>query len=154
MDIYPEFKRLVAALSGQGIPFALCGGLALAVYGVSRATIDIDLLVREDDLEEIRRLAGKLGFTHSPGKMTFRNGTIEIVRLVKFDREEGDELILDLLLVTPALQKIWEKREKRSLDWGEFGVVSREGLIGLKELRGSGTDRDDIGRLRGEADES
>jgi len=154
MEIYSELKQLVKGFSEQGIPFALCGGLAMAVFGVPRATIDIDILIEAKSLQQVKQLAGRLGFTHSPGKMKFQGGRIEIVRLVKFDQEMGDELILDLMLVTPKLREVWDKREKRILDWGELSVVSREGLIKLKEFRGSGTDADDIKRLKGEADDN
>ncbi len=150
MEIYSELKRLVKLLSKNEVPFALCGGLAMAVYGVPRATIDIDILIEEKNLDKVKELAAALGFTHSSAKMKFHGGEVEIVRLVKFDREIGDELVLDLILVTPLLEQIWNRREKKTMDWGELGVVSREGLIWLKKLRGSGTDKDDIKRLRGE----
>lgn len=58
-------------------------------------------------------------------------------------------LSVDLLVVTPALSAVWESR--RVIDWGTISltVVSRQGLVTLKELRGSGQDRDDIQALRG-----
>jgi len=34
-------------------------------------------------------------------------------------------------------------------DFGRMTIVSREGLIALKSLRGSGRDQDDIDQLRG-----
>ena len=43
-DLYEEFKAIVAALGEQGIDYAVCGGLAMAVWGAPRATVDIDLL--------------------------------------------------------------------------------------------------------------
>ncbi|MFH1039553.1 MAG: hypothetical protein V1789_12905 [PVC group bacterium] len=153
MEIYSELKQLVNLLSENDIPFALCGGLAMAVYGMPRATIDIDIMIEEKNLQKVKNLADNAGFSHSPGKMNFRGGKIEIVRLVKFDQEIGDELILDLILVTPRLREIWDQREKRTVDWGELSVVSRDGLIRLKEFRGSGTDKDDIKYLKGEGDE-
>jgi hypothetical protein len=37
--------RVMAALKGAGVPYALIGAGALAVHGVTRATFDFDLLV-------------------------------------------------------------------------------------------------------------
>jgi hypothetical protein len=43
---------------------------------------------------------------------------------------------LDLLLVTSALQSVWEGREAMERDFGKISVVSRDGLTSLKSLRG------------------
>ena len=56
LDLYDEFKALISALAIRKIVYALCGGLAMAVYGVQRATVDIDLLIIAADLDDIERL--------------------------------------------------------------------------------------------------
>jgi hypothetical protein len=53
LNLFEELEGLTRALDEAGIPYALCGGLAMAVYGVSRATIDIDILVDEADIERL-----------------------------------------------------------------------------------------------------
>ncbi|MCU1265993.1 MAG: hypothetical protein JWM21_2311 [Acidobacteria bacterium] len=45
LDLYDEFRLLMGALNDQGIEYALCGGVAMAVYDRPRATIGIDLLI-------------------------------------------------------------------------------------------------------------
>jgi len=45
LDLYDEFKAIISALVERAIDYAVCGGLAMAVYGVPRATIDIDFLI-------------------------------------------------------------------------------------------------------------
>jgi hypothetical protein len=57
---------------------------------------------------------------------------------------------LDALLVTPAIQEAWESRQAMVWEFGKITVISPEGLIALKSLRGSGRDQDDIMQLRGE----
>lgn len=42
-DIYNELRKLTVSLERDGIEYALCGGLALAVHGYIRATIDIPI---------------------------------------------------------------------------------------------------------------
>ena len=61
--------------------------------------------------------------------------------------------MLDLHLVTPAVEIAWRSREQLAWEYGLVRVVSREGLIALKSLRGSGQDVDDIKVLRGGCDE-
>ncbi len=51
MDLYDEFRTIIEALERAGIDYALVGALALAFHGVSRATKDVDLLVRPEDLD-------------------------------------------------------------------------------------------------------
>jgi hypothetical protein len=91
LDLYDEFVTLVAALDGAHVPYAVCGGLAMAIHGLPRATVDVDLLVPMD----VAATRAKIG---------------------------------------------WER--------GDVWAVSRQGLIALKRLRGSGQDQDDIKRLQ------
>jgi len=62
MDIYDELRSLLKALQRHGVSYALCGGLAMAVYGIVRATEDIDLLVEEPGLRKVREVGRALGF--------------------------------------------------------------------------------------------
>jgi len=51
--------KLTALLEADGLPYAIIGGLALNEYGYRRATVDVDLVMREQDLQEFKR--GHLG---------------------------------------------------------------------------------------------
>ena len=151
LDLYEEFRALVAALAERQIDYALCGGLAMAVHGTPRATVDIDLVVLAESMAAVTSLAGELGYALESQPLRFADGAVEIRRLVKTDPQTEDFLTLDLLLVTPALQQAWESRSTVAWEGGQLQVVSRAGMIAMKSLRNSGQDRDDITRLR-EAD--
>ena len=58
--------------------------------------------------------------------------------------------MLDLLLVTPAILPVWKSRKEVAWEHGTLWVVSRDGLMALKSLRGSGQDLEDISRLKKE----
>ena len=148
LDLYEELRILVGKLQESKIEYALCGGLALAVYGLPRATIDIDLLITKDSLPDVQTIAQKLRYTLKATPMEFAKGVIEIHRVSKIDPESGDLFSLDFLLVTPEIDSVW--RSRREVEWedGKLWLVSREGLITLKSLRGSGQDLDDIQRLK------
>jgi putative nucleotidyltransferase-like protein len=147
-DLYEEFKSIISALEQEGIEYAVCGGLAMAVHGLPRATVDIDLLIRADDLEAVKALAKKLGYVIDAMPMTFAKGAIEIRRVSKIDPETGIVLSLDLLLVTPQTAEIWASRSLVNWEEGVLSVLAPKGLIELKSFRGSGQDLDDIKRLR------
>ncbi|MEK6286258.1 MAG: hypothetical protein AABO57_10995 [Acidobacteriota bacterium] len=153
-DLYEEFKSIVSALDERGIDYAVCGGLAMAVHGLPRATVDIDLLILGESLEEAKSLVRSLGYTIEAQPMTFHKGAIEIRRLSKIDPSDGDLLMIDFLLVTPAVAAAWNNRIRVASPKGSVFVVSREGLILLKSFRRSGQDLDDIERLKGGQDES
>ena len=51
IDLFEETRRLLLALEQRGIEYALVGAVALAIYGVPRATTDIDLLIRLMELD-------------------------------------------------------------------------------------------------------
>lgn len=153
MDLFTEFSRLVNELNKEQVDYALCGGLAMAVYAFPRATLDIDILIEPESLEKTKEIAERLGFNFDAGLMRLSGDAIQIYRLTKISADKGDTLMLDMLLVTPEMKAVWESRQKVSWDEGELPVVSPRGLIELKSKRLSGQDQDDIINLRSLLDE-
>jgi len=120
----------------------------MAVYDHPRATIDIDVLIPPEAFESIPEIARELGYSIRGLDMSFADGAIEIRRVSKIHSTSGHVLSLDLLLVTPAIRDVWESRVEADVEGAKLSVVSRQGLIALKKLRGSGRDLDDIAVLR------
>jgi len=149
LDIYDEFRNVITALEEHEIDYALCGGMAMAVHQRPRMTIDIDILIQPNSLDGVIALATNLGYQIRGKDLSFADGAVEIRRVSKIDRESGDLLSLDLLLVTPQLLDVWDSRVKSEWAGGTFSVVSRDGLIAMKKLRQSGQDLDDIAVLEG-----
>jgi hypothetical protein len=147
IDLYEEFAGLIGALETAGAEYAVCGGLAMAIHGLPRATVDVDLIAPAKADERVLEIARTLGYTIPADPMTLAAGGVEIKRVTKIDTTSRDLLSLDLLLVTPATEAAWRTRMRVRWERGEVWVVSRQGLISLKRLRGSGQDQDDIRRL-------
>src|SRR5262245_9913816 len=60
--------RLTAILEAEELPYAIIGAFALNEYGHRRVTVDVDLLMREEDLREFkRRHLGKGYAERAPG---------------------------------------------------------------------------------------
>ena len=153
MDLLEELKNLAAKLHSEGIEYALCGGLAMAIYAMPRATLDIDIMIELGTLFRTKRAVEDLGYTLSGAPMEFHDGKVQIYRLCKIDAVSTEELVLDLLIVTPETRQVWESRLKVEWEGGSLSVVSPEGLITLKSFRFSGQDQDDIEYLRSITDE-
>jgi len=60
MDLLTELTDLIKVLDENEIDYALCGGLALAVYAKPRATLDIDIMVMPDSVDIIKKKVEEL----------------------------------------------------------------------------------------------
>ena len=154
MDILDEFTELVSRLESEGVEYATCGGLALAVHGFVRATKDIDLLILADDLQKCFVIAQTAGYDIEGLPLDFDGGAFQIRRLSKIDRETKSLITIDFILVTDAIRDVWEDREHVTWGSGEAWVVSRKGLIKMKTNAGRDQDLVDIRRLEEAEDES
>jgi hypothetical protein len=143
-----EFKSITEALIDADIEYAVCGGWAMAIHGLPRATIDIDLLILGDDLESVWALAKGLGYDVEGLPLHFADGAIEIRRISKIDTKSKRLFTLDFLLVTPPLNEVWYGRELIEWEDGKTWVVSKSGLIELKKISGREQDILDISELK------
>lgn len=138
LDIADELDSIRNALSDRGIEFAVCGGMAMAIHGFVRATVDLDLFVRSENFDAVESAAFSIGYV------------LNAQRASKVDATDGDTMMLDLIVVNAENRLVW--RDWQVVTWRDkpLSVVSREGLITLKRLRGSGQDLADIERLPAE----
>ncbi|HQU85641.1 MAG TPA: hypothetical protein PKY59_21075 [Pyrinomonadaceae bacterium] len=144
-----ELSQLISVLNANDIEYAVCGGLALTIHGFARATFDIDILIRAESLEKAFELAAKYGYDIHGLDISFKERAVEIRRVSKID-DDGEVLPLDFLLVTPFVEDVWETREKLIWQNMDLWIVSREGLIKMKELAGRAKDLIDIDRMKNE----
>jgi len=54
-DVHKAVTRLVSILESEGLPYAIIGALALNEYGHRRVTVDVDLVMRDEDLQRFKR---------------------------------------------------------------------------------------------------
>jgi hypothetical protein len=145
IEIDREFLAVVGTLEAAGLDYAVVGGFAVAIWGAPRATVDIDLLVRPEDVDPILAAVRPLGYTIEALPMKFQDG-VELRRVTRID---GEELAtLDLLLVNVNLESVWQSRRQVATDAGRVKVVSREALIRMKASAGRPQDVSDIQRLQ------
>ncbi len=126
----------------------------MAIHGLPRATVDIDLLILAEDLKNIWVTAQNLGYDVEGLPLHFHDGVIEIRRISKIDKESKRLFTLDFLLVTEPLRDVWDSRELIRWEDETTWTVSREGLIKLKTISGREQDLLDIKKLREAENES
>lgn len=138
MDLYLELQSLLHALQRDQVDYALCGGFALAVYGIVRATEDIDLMVLESSLPHIRQTVESLGFRLASSALLFHEDQVQIHRLVKTWQNSEDSVVLDLLLVSPLIKPAWDTRTIVSTDLGRFSQWLNPSKVFARKRPGSG----------------
>lgn len=152
MKLLDDFKNLVEAIEAEGIEYATCGGLAMAVHGFVRATKDIDILINERDVEKVFAIARKFEYDIEGLPLNFDGGKMRLRRISKIDQETKTLITLDCLIVTDFMKDVWDTRELFEWASGRAWVVSRDGLIKMKTLAGRDQDKVDIQKLRGDDD--
>jgi hypothetical protein len=144
-----------------GIPYAIMGGLAVRVYGIPRATYDVDFTaaVPRDQLPGLYAAVAELGYTVPE---PYTSGWVDQVAgmpIIKFRLYLADQGIdIDVFLAElPFQTQLLSRRRRETLDDLEVWLVSPEDLILLKLLAARPRDMADVGDIlfiQGQLDES
>lgn len=148
MELLDELLLLVGEFETRGVPYALCGGLAVNIHGIVRTTIDIDFLIPSNSLEDAKVACVAAGFDFESGWIPIGDPTApQVYRVLKIVGTEY--IMLDLILVNEGLAEIWSKRIRTTISGKPITVVSKEGLIEMKLSSKRAKDRGDVEGLRG-----
>jgi hypothetical protein len=146
VTIYEELRGVLEALEAANVEHALIGALAVAVWGAPRATKDIDLLIRREDLPAALASVAGRGFTLAALPLEFKDGT-EVRRINKVDAD-GNLMTLDFMIVDQNLEQPWASRVRLPFADSQVTVVSRDALIGMKARAARPQDIMDIQNLK------
>lgn len=118
-------EKLTAAFEQNKVQYALIGGYAVSLWGIPRATVDLDFLVRRDDIVTVRQIAESLGYhcIHASANVT------------QFDAEDRELGEIDFLhAFRPASVAMLERAQLKTVFDGQhpIPVILPEDLIGLK----------------------
>jgi hypothetical protein len=147
LNLRTELDAIVTSLDQAGIPYAVCGALALAIHGHPRATKDIALVAPAEHVVALKAVARTHGFTIEALPMTFSVSGITVHRV---SRLVGAQILtLDILEGAGVLDPVWATREQHATERGPIWVVSRQGLVTMKLAAGRPQDIADLARLEG-----
>jgi hypothetical protein len=133
-DVFASFQR-------HEVRYVVIGGIASVLYGVPRATFDLDILI-EATPENSQRLLDALLETGM--------GTASLTNVDEILSNEitifKDRVRIDVQTSTPGLnfQDAWAHRNTLEYQGQSFYVASREDLISSKKAAGSDVDLDDV----------
>lgn len=150
------FRRLFSALNRENIGYMVAGGIAVNLYGIERATADIDIVIRlvEQDLTKFVNVARELGLQpKAPVKLE------EIISPEKREswiKEKGmmvfslfDDMqpffLLDIFIDAPFdFEKVYRNRKIFKFENTDIPVVPVKELIAMKTGTGRPQDAADI----------
>ena len=124
-DLRRTLDEVRTAFESRGVDYALIGGFALAAWGCPRNTVDLDLLVRADQLPAVDEALAAAGYSR-----WFRS---ENVTHLDRDGDPADRIDLLHAFRPASLEALGRVRHIPLGDGGgDVPVVEPEDLIGFK----------------------
>jgi tRNA nucleotidyltransferase/poly(A) polymerase len=136
-----RLKDVFASFHKHEVRYIVIGGIASVLYGVPRATFDLDILI-DATPENTQRLLDAL--------LEAGMGTASLTNVNEILSNEitifKDRVRIDVQTSTPGLsfQDAWAHRNTLEYQGQSFYVASREDLITSKKAAGREIDLDDV----------
>jgi len=140
-NLLQPLQKAIEFLDTSGFKYAIVGGIALAQWGVVRATYDIDVkvLIPENRYEEIKSMIYKK-FPH-PTRQNIQDNPFIVSVVIQ-------KTTVNFLLALPGYEElIIERATKRPLDGFDVWICSAEDLIIQKAIADRARDWPDIEAL-------
>ena len=133
-DVFKSFQQ-------HEVRYIVIGGIAVVLYGVPRATFDLDILI-EATLENAQRLLDAL-IDAGMGTATLTNVDEILANEITIFQ---DRVRIDVQITTPGIQfeTAWERKQNMKYQGQTFYVVSLDDLIRSKRAAGRDVDLEDV----------
>ncbi len=136
-----QLQSVFASFQRNDVKYLVIGGIAAVLYGVPRATFDLDILIEPTKANAQRLLdaLSEAGF-----------GTAEMTNAEEIIATEitifTDRVRLDVQTFTPGIEfeNAWPRRVTMSYEGQDLEVVSRADLISSKTAAGREIDLEDV----------
>lgn len=148
------FTKLISTLNTNKIPYALTGGYAVALHGVVRATMDIDLvlMIETEVFEKFATIMKELGLQSripilAKELVEFREEYINKRNLIawSFVNYKDPSQVVDVL-ITEDIRNL--KIETINVGQLKLKIVSVKDLIRMKQISARPQDLIDITNLK------
>jgi len=148
--------ELFLELEKAGLRFLVIGGFASNLYGVERATYDIDLAIAPDPVAIASLVAalGRAGYTDvvdiNTGKKIADINKIGADRILELESVRvKNKKEVDLLIVpSPQFEYLWEYRLEVGYEGIKIPLPNPMDLVHMKEQSSRPVDQEDAKKLR------
>ena len=139
-----QLQTLFASFQKHDVKYLVIGGIAAVLYGVPRATFDLDVLIEPSAQNAERLLKGMIDAGLGTASLT----TVEDL-LSKEITIFTDRIRLDVQTSTPGLvfEDAWARRVTMNYKGQALEVVSLRDLIASKRAAGREVDLQDVRML-------
>lgn len=136
-----QLRDVFSSLQRNEVKYLVIGGIAAVLYGVPRATFDLDILIEATPKNAQRLLDALLEAGLGTASMTTAEALLSHEITIFSDRVR-----VDVQTATPGLDfaEVWRRREVMKYRGQEILVVSRDDLIASKRAAGRERDLEDV----------
>lgn len=139
-------------LSKEKIPFIIIGGAALALHGIPRSTLDIDIFLpaHRDLIVRLLAISKKLKFNCEQKDIVrfIDRPALLIGQLITFKDSKGNELI-DVFLEDPkSFSRLLKRATRKKTEYFTLNVASLDDLEQMKKKSSRPIDLADIALIQ------
>ena len=136
-----QLQGVFSSLQKHEVKYVVIGGIASVLYGVPRATFDLDILIEATPANAENLLKALIEAGLGTASLITAEGLLAHEITIFKDRVR-----VDVQTRTPgiAFEEAWEKRETMDFQGQEFYVVSKDDLIASKRAAGRKVDLEDV----------
>ena len=140
-----QLKDVFSSFQKNEVRYVVIGGIAAVLYGVPRATFDLDILIEATPDNARRLLDALIGARLGTAEMTTPDDILAHEITIFRDRVR-----IDVQTATPGIsfKDAWPRRREMTYQGQSFYVVARDDLIASKLAAGRPVDMEDVRLLR------
>ena len=118
-EVHKALLKVCAALTADGIPYAVAGAMALNAYGYRRATTDVDLLLTREGLAAFKARRLGLGWVERfPGSKGMRDTEYDVgIDVLIAGEYPGDGIAKPVCFPDPSVARDAEGIKLLPLEW-------------------------------------
>ena len=142
-DLFDKFLKIIDALEKEKVDYILIGGFAMVLYGMPRATQDIDIFIkcREENIERLQRALYSVFNNKNVFEITFSE--LQNYPVIRYGAEEG--YYVDILAnIGTAFSFEDLMFEELNVEGHRIKIASVESLYKLKENTLRAIDKSDL----------
>jgi len=142
-DLFDKFLKIIDALEKEKVDYILIGGFAMVLYGMPRATQDIDIFIkcREENIERLQRALYSVFNNKNVFEITFSE--LQNYPVIRYGAEEG--YYVDILAnIGTAFSFEDLMFEELNVEGHKINIASVESLYKLKENTLRAIDKSDL----------
>lgn len=142
-NIFEKFWEVIDALENEGVDYILIGGFAMVLYGMPRATQDMDIFIknRKDNVEKLRSALFKLFGDQNAFEIT--QSELNDYSVIRYGTDKG--FYIDILSkLGDAFSFDDLKYEQTIIDGHKVKIATVETLYKLKEKTFRAIDSTDL----------